>query len=330
MRKFLDAKVICPTKDIDKSEWLERRRYGIGGSDAATVVNMNPYNSVTNLYLEKIHNNFGVDIDFNILNSNLENKDALNLGEKSYRMELGNKLKDFVAREFYLKTNKKLLKVNGILRNDKYPFAIANIDRYVCGERAILLCKTTNIYNKKEWQNQVPIHYQIQCYHYMAVTGVNMCYVAVLIANDELIIHEVKRDEEAIDYIMSEEEKFWKDYIIGDKILLPDGSEDYSNYLKFKYKDSKDDVVNIFVSDESLSRYDEIAMTMKKLDKEKKIIEQMVQSEMGEYEVAYLGDRKVTWKTQVRSSLDTKRLKVDYKDLVSEYTKTTTSRVFRM
>lgn len=55
-----------------------------------------------------------------------------------------------------------------------------------------------------------------------------------------------------------------------------------------------------------------------------------MQSEMGEYEIAFLGDRKVTWKTQVRSSLDTKRLKVDYKELVSEYTKTTTSRVFRM
>ncbi|MGL5749300.1 MAG: YqaJ viral recombinase family protein [Paraclostridium sp.] len=329
MRRFLDAKVICSTKGMDKEEWIERRRYGIGGSDAAAVVNMNPYNSVTNLYLEKVHNNFGVDIDFNILKSNLENKD-LNLDEKSYRMELGNKLKDFVAREFYLKTNKKLVRVNGILRNDKYPFAIANIDRYVCGERAILMCKTTNIYNKKEWQYQVPIHYQIQCYHYMAVTGVTKCYVAVLVANDELIIHEVEKDEEAIDYVMSEEEKFWKDYVMGDKILLPDGSEEYSNYLKSKYKDSRDEVVNIFISDDKLSRYDEIAMTIKKLDKEKKAIEQMVQSEMGEYEVAFLGDRKVTWKTQVRNSLDTKRLKVDYKDLVSEYTKTSTSRVFRM
>ncbi|MBC8632082.1 phage antirepressor KilAC domain-containing protein [[Eubacterium] tenue] len=32
-------------------------------------------------------------------------------------------------------TGKKVRNVNGILRNDKYPFAIANIDRYVFGEK---------------------------------------------------------------------------------------------------------------------------------------------------------------------------------------------------
>ena len=52
--------------------------------------------------------------------------------EVSYRMELGNKLENFVANEFMLKTNKKVRNVNGILKNDKYPFALANIDRASC------------------------------------------------------------------------------------------------------------------------------------------------------------------------------------------------------
>ena len=51
-------------------------------------------------------------------------------------MELGNKLEDFVANEFSLKTGLKVRNVNGILKNDKYPFAIANIDRAVVGEKA--------------------------------------------------------------------------------------------------------------------------------------------------------------------------------------------------
>lgn len=49
--------------------------------------------------------------------------------------------------------------------------------------------KVTNSYSKKVWQMGVPIHYQIQVNHYMAVTGATHCYVAALIGNEELIIH---------------------------------------------------------------------------------------------------------------------------------------------
>ena len=56
----------------------------------------------------------------------------------------------FVANEFTLKTGKKVRNINGILRNDKYPFAIANIDRAVVGEKAFLECKVTNSFNKKD------------------------------------------------------------------------------------------------------------------------------------------------------------------------------------
>ena len=39
------------------------------------------------------------------------------------------------------------------LRNDKYPFAIANIDRAVVGEKAFLECKVTNSFiQKRMWQ----------------------------------------------------------------------------------------------------------------------------------------------------------------------------------
>ena len=124
-------------------------------------------------------------------------------------MELGNKLEDFVANEFSLKTGLKVRNVNGILKNDKYPFAIANIDRAVVGEKAFLECKVTNSYSKKVWQMGVPIHYQIQVNHYMAVTGATHCYVAALIGNEELIIHRIDRDEEIIDEIMKLEAMFW-------------------------------------------------------------------------------------------------------------------------
>lgn len=319
MKKFLDSNVICSTNNMSKSEWLERRRCGIGGSDAASIVNMSPFKSMASVYIEK----FPYSNDYPKNSSSIDEK-------VSFRMELGNKLEQFVAKEFMDRTGKKVRSVNGILRNDKYPFAIANIDKYVFGEKGILECKVTNSYAKKEWEKQVPIHYQIQCVHYMAVTGATHCYVAALIGNEEFVIHKLQRDEELIEYIMGEEEKFWNEYILGDKVPMPDGSEGYSKFLKEKYKYSKCESKSIFIEEDKLSRYDEVCKLIKELDLEKKYIEQVIQNEMGECEVAYVGDRKITWKSQTRNSLDSKSLKKEHPELVASFMKSTTSRVFRI
>ncbi|MBW4864301.1 MAG: YqaJ viral recombinase family protein [Paeniclostridium sp.] len=329
MRKYLDAIISHETKYMTKEEWLEARRGGIGGSDASSVLGFNPYKSSISVYLEKIQNNN--------LSRDLERKDGISLINKnqfkeevSYKMELGNKLEEFVAREFTLKTGKKVRNINGILKNDNYPFALANIDRAVVGEKAFLECKVTNSFSKKLWKKEVPMHYQIQMTHYMAVTGATHCYVAALIGNEDLVIHKIYRDEELINKVMNLEKRFWDECVLGESLPNPDGSDDYSNMIQGIYKDSKKEELILFKKDDLMSRYDEVCELSKDISKEKKTIEQYIQSQMKDYEVAYLGDRKITWKTQIRNSLDSKKLKKEYPELVDRYMKTTTSRIFRM
>ncbi|CEQ27408.1 YqaJ viral recombinase family nuclease [Paraclostridium sordellii] len=329
MRKYLDAIISHETKYMTKEEWLEARRGGIGGSDASSVLGFNPYKSSISVYLEKIQNNN--------LSRDLERKDGISLINKnqfkeevSYKMELGNKLEEFVAREFTLKTGKKVRNINGILKNDNYPFALANIDRAVVGEKAFLECKVTNSFSKKLWKKEVPMHYQIQMTHYMAITGATHCYVAALIGNEDLVIHKIYRDEELISKVMDLEKRFWDECVLGESLPNPDGSDDYSNMLQGIYKDSKKEELILFEKDDLMSRYDEVCELSKDIYKEKKTIEQYIQSQMKDYEVAYLGDRKITWKTQIRNSLDSKKLKKEYPELVDRYMKSTTSRVFRM
>ena len=185
--------------------------------------------------------------------------------KNSYKMELSNKLKSFVANEFTLKTGKKVRNINGILRNDKYPFAIANIDRAVVGEKAFLECKVTNSFNKKEWIKTIPIHYKIQMNHYMAVTGASHCYVAVLIGNEELVIHKIERDEDYIEEIMKLEEIFWNNCILGNELPMPDGSSDYSKTLDTLYKDSKCEELILFEAEKILERYDEVVKIIPKI-----------------------------------------------------------------
>lgn len=315
MRKYLDSYVIYETKDMNKFEWEKRRKEGIGGSDAASVLGLSPYKSSISVYMDKID-------EVQVGNSYED--------EVSYRMELGNKLKNFVANEFMLKTNKKVRNVNGILRNDKYPFALANIDRAIIGEKAFLECKVTNSYSKKLWQKEVPIYYQVQCYHYMAVTGATHCYIAVLIGNEDLVIHKIERNEELINQIMDLEKSFWDKCVLGNSLPIPDGSDDYSKMIQRLYKDSTDEELILFEKTDFLNRYDEVCELIKDLEMEKKSVEQYLQLQMKEYEVAYLGDRKITWKKQIRSVVDTKRLKKEHPELIEKYMKTTSSRVFRI
>ena len=51
---------------------------------------------------------------------------------------------------------------------------------------------------------------------------------------------------------------------------------------------------------------------------------------MEDFEVAKIGDRKITWKTTSRNSIDSKKLKAEMPDIAAQYTKTSTSRTFRI
>lgn len=312
-RKYLDAKVIADTKNMTQEEWLKSRQAGIGGSDSSAIAGLNPWKSSIQLYMEKKE----------------ENPQEI----KSLRMELGNRLEGLVAELFTEETGLKVRNVNGILKNEKYPFALANIDRAIVGEKAFLECKTTNSFALKEWQDGVPPHYEIQCLHYMAITGATHCYIAALIGNSDFIWYKIERDQETIDYLMQIEKEFWEENILKDIVPLPDGSDAYSEYLKEKYKKSNGQEIELHLlkdGHQKLLRYDEIVTDIKALETEKKLIEQEIQLHMEDFEVAKIGDRKITWKTSSRNTIDSKKLKAEMPDIAVQYTKTSTSRTFRI
>lgn len=310
-KRFLNSYIDKYTNNMNKYEWLKFRKSGIGGSDASAVAGINPWKSPLNIYLDKTSEIIDDSVNF--------------------RMELGNRLEQLVADLFAEETGKKVRNVNGILRNDKYKFAFANIDRAVVGEKSILECKTTNSFASKEWEEGIPPHYEIQCMHYMAVTGAEKCYVAVLIGNQEFKIHTLLRDEETIEYLMKIEEKFWEKYITGDSTPLPDGSNQYSDYLRNKYKDSNGEKINLeYLNNgkEKIENYFKLKEEKKSIENKIKEIEQIFQKEMKENERAVLGDYKITWKTTIRNNFNAKKFKEEYPELHDKYISSTSYRRF--
>lgn len=117
----------------------------------------------------------------------------------------------------------------------------------------------------------------------------------------------------------------------GNKIGAPVGSAEYGKLIREAYMDTVDEAV--VLSDdlqESLSRYDEIVDSISKLKSEKDVIEHTIMSLMKENEIAYVKNRKITWKKSVRTSLDTKSLKEEEPEIYKKYSKITSSRMFKI
>ena len=147
---------------LSHKQWLEERRKSIGGSDAAALVGMSPYATPYMVWADKTG--------------------RLPPKEDSEAMRQGRDLEEYVAKRFCEKNEKKVHIQSGIIRNPAYPYAHATIDRKVTGERAGLECKTTSAMNLKKFKNgEYPENYYAQCMHYLAVTGWERWYLAVLV-----------------------------------------------------------------------------------------------------------------------------------------------------
>ena len=292
----------------NKNEWLELRRMGIGGSDAAILAGDNKYSTPYTLWLDKL----GKQKPFE--------------GNEATRQ--GTDLEEYVAKRFTDLTGKKVHKVNFILRNPDYDFALANVDRMVTGENAGLECKTMNPirYNRIE-EGEFPISYYAQCQHYMAVTGADKWYLAILVFGKDFIVHEIERDEEYIKELMEFEKSFWNENVLKEIPPAVDGNapteEGLQSYFNSPKKDSKKQLIN---QDKTIKEYFKLKEKEKEVKEEINLIKQQLEAELGDFEIAESDNYRVTWKPQTRRNFDYKRFisehpKFDYAPYYNENTK---------
>lgn len=298
-------KKLVNVNTLSHTEWLKMRRKGIGGSDAGAVLGMNPWKSPVGVWMEKI--------------SEDEPEDKTNEA-----MRLGHDLEEYVAQRWSEETGKKVRKNNFMMAHNDHEYLIADIDREVVGENAILECKTASPYTWERWKDgNLPPWYTIQCLHYLMVTGAAKCYLACLIFGRGVEFREIERDEEAIQALMKAEVDFWESYVKTKEMPPADGSDASDEAIKTLYPvgDSELEAVDL-PSSIDIAKYDEVNALISTLEAEKKTIEQFIKSEMKEAEIGYCGARRITWKTtKGRESVDTKRLKAEMPDVYEKYLK---------
>lgn len=305
------ARKLVNTFKMPHSEWLEHRRNSIGGSEASTIVGLNPYNSLYALWADKK----------GLLPEKCDNE----------AMRQGRDLEEYVAKRFCEKTGKKVRRTNFMYLHDDYDFISANVDREVVGENAGLECKTTSVLNKSDFENgEVPLTYYCQCQHYMAVMGYERMYLAVLVLNKGFYDFVIERNNEEITTLIKEEKAFWNKYIIGDDIPEVDGSEATEKALDEIYPESLFQQVNIADKQNIVNKLIEIKNTISDCKKIEEQYKQELQLALGDAEKGITETHLITWKTQTSNRVDSTRLKKELPDIYNNYLKSTTSRVFRV
>lgn len=299
------TRILCRTKDMSHDEWLKARRLGIGGSDAAAVVGMSRYRSPIEVFLDKTDD------------------DRLPEVEDNDKMWVGRMLEATIAEMWEEKTGKKCARRNAILQHDDHDWMLANIDRWVVGENAGLEIKTGSSYVMDDWKGgSIPTEYELQCLHYMAVTGADRWYIAALIGND-FVLRTIERDEDTIKYLINVEQDFWMHNVCEKIMPPPDGSDASAKALKLVYPEAEEGItVDLDDLQDTLARLIDVKQLVKKLKAEMSELEQTIQGRMGNAEAAWIGTRQVTWKNrQGRVSVDVDALKENEPSVFEKYKK---------
>ncbi|HAP3795291.1 TPA: endonuclease [Enterococcus faecalis] len=303
------------TLNMAHQEWLVDRKRGIGGSDVSTILGLNKYKSVYQLWLEKTGQILPIETD----------------SEPAY---WGTVLEDIVAKEFQERTGKKVRRRNQVFEHSLHPFLRANIDREIVGENAILECKTANQFLAKEWEGEeVPLSYICQVQHYMNVLNKDYCYIAVLIGGQKFIWKRIERDQELIDVLTEQLVGFWENNVIKGIEPIIDGSEATANFIKEKYSDIEETQTSLpSTFDDLIDQKNTLKKTKKEIEEEIRKIENEIKNELGKRNASIgLTTRNIiNWKEVSSKRLDTKKLAEKYPEIASDdeiYTTTKSRRL---
>lgn len=298
---------------MNKLEWLKERQAGIGGSDVGAILGVNKYKTAFQVYIEKTE----------IISEAKEQSEAAYWGDQ---------FEDIVAKEFEKRTGKKVRRDRKHYKHSEHPFMLANIDRKIVGENAILECKTANQYLASEWKDdEIPASYLLQVQHYICVTNADKAYIACLVGGQKFIWKEIKRDDELIEIIIKAEKDFWK--LVEDKTPPAlDGSSAAEKYLRERFANVQGGTkVALGVKyKEKIEKYLSLKKQIKELEQETRTLENSLKLEIGDNEAGYIDNFLINWKSYSKTSIDSKKLKEEQPEIYNKYSKKSKYRKFEI
>jgi putative phage-type endonuclease len=298
---------LASTTHLSRAQWLALRQQGIGSSDAAVAVGLSPYKSQLSLWLEKTQRKAPED---------LSQKEAVIWGTV---------LEPVLARVYAERTGNKVRRVNAVLQHRQQRFMLANLDREVVGHidgPGVLEIKTAGYHAAPQWEEGIPIAYQCQVLHQLAVTGHDWADVAVLIGGQDFRIYRVERDDDKILDLIQREADFWQQ-VIDDRQPEPDGSDDAGRALHWLLPQDNGQTLDLSESTALNALFTQLLNVRQRKqaeEAEEARLRQSLQHALGEASAAVFQSGSISWKkSKDRQAPDLQRLHQDYPQLLEQY-----------
>lgn len=192
--------VVAETTNLSRADWLSLRRQGIGGSDVPAILGLSRFATPLSVWRSKTEG------------------DASDGASEAAAW--GHRLEDIIAERFEESTGLAVFEPGVLVRHPDHAHMLANIDRCVAGlgrVKALLEVKLRRFMDDS-WnpaENQVPDDVRLQCDWYMAVTGLDLCYVAALFAGQEMHVFELTRDLDHEPDLVDWMADWWKSRVVG-------------------------------------------------------------------------------------------------------------------
>lgn len=294
-------------KPKDRAEWLEHRNLGIGSSEVASILGLNPYETPYQLWRRK---------------KGLDPKK-----EETFAMKAGHYLEDAVTMFWADETGREVIKSSAgdwLYVNKEKEFLRVSPDRtfWIPGmpknnqNKGILECKTTQMTVDPD---DLPKHWFCQVQYQLGVSEFEQGSLAWLSAGREFDYKDIVLVPDFYGWMIDEVERFWVDNIKGNQepesISVADVITKYSRHTDGKVTEVTEDILQAY------TELKEVRAKISLLDAQKEELEAKLKIGFGDAEaISYGGQTLATWKAAKDSEkFDSKKFCKENPDLVQPY-----------
>lgn len=292
-----------------REEWLDVRKSGIGSSEVATIVGLNPWETPYQLWRRKV----GIDAP----------------KEENFAMKAGHYLEDAVSRFWADETGREIIKRSAgdwIIRDNDRPYLQVSPDRtyWLTGEtrndtnKGILECKTTQMAVDAD---DLPKHWFCQVQYQLGVAGLEHGSLAWLCSGREFGYKDIDLVPDFYQWLVEEVSRFWQDNILAR--VEPSAVSVKDVLLKYnRHADGKIVEVGADIFD-ACSELREIKKQIKGLETTQAELEERIKLAFGDAEgISFDGQTLATWKAPKPSQkFDAKAFQSDDPETYSKYVK---------
>lgn len=302
----LDAEVVLYTDEHTEDEWLEARQSGLGGSDMAAILGLSTYTDSFSLWA---------------LKTGRVAPEPSNTAQRR-----GKHLEDGVREWYAEEEDVTVIKADVLLRSIDHPVLLASPDAWEL-PRSIYEGKVAHGSKIDEWKAGPPPAYEVQCRHYLAVTGLERAVLVGMVGTG-LQKWVVERDEKIERNLIRAAEKWWAKHVVGDEAPPVGGLLSSDTVGRMWTGIDPDDAVEGGDELAALLRDCKVAAeNVHNADDAKAAADNRLRLFLGEcgYGLVH-GDVAVTWKESHPRRIDTKRLRAENPEYAELYTTTKPSR----